>query len=431
MRHISYTRVLVVVLSVALVVPLFGLAQSSEDVNLREQELRRELRDLEEEIEEQQEILDVRRAESASLARDVAILDAQIKKAQLQIQARDIEIRQLTGEIGGKEETIGALSSKLSREKDSLAQLIRKTNEIDNVSLVEVILGHDELSDVFEDLGAFASIDASLRESFREIENTKGETQVEKLVLEDRRAQELELRELQVLERRRIEEQEREKQQLLDISRGIETQYQQILAQKQQSAAQIRAALFRLRGTAAIPFGDALDFANIASKKTGVRPALILGVIEEESRLGEFLGTGNWRVDMHPTRDQPIFESLMARLGLDPDSVPVSKAPSYGWGGAMGPAQFIPSTWVLYEDKIAAATGHDPPNPYDPSDAFMASALLLGDNGADRGTRQAERLAALRYFAGWANAENPAYAFYGDEVMQLADKNQNLIDQLN
>jgi len=428
--HLFLKRIVVLVFLVLIVLPATGYAQTSEDIERRERELRKELNVLEDEIGEQQRILDARRLESASLARDVAILDAQIRKSQLQIQARDLEIKGLTGQIGIKEETIGALSSKLVREKASLAQLIRKTNEMDNVSLVEVVLGQQFLSDAFEDLGAFASIELSLKESFREIEDTKGETQVEKEGLEGRRSQELQLRELQVLEKRRIEEQEQEKQRLLDISKGIEAQYQQVLAQKQQSAAQIRAALFQLRGSAAIPFGTALDLANIASAKTDVRSALILGVIEEESRLGEFLGTGNWRVDMHPTRDQPIFESLMKRLGLDPDAMPVSAAPSYGWGGAMGPAQFIPSTWVLYEDRIAAATGNKPPNPYNPEDAFMASALLLADNGADRGTRAAERLAALRYFAGWANAENPAYAFYGDEVIGLADKNQNLIDQL-
>jgi membrane-bound lytic murein transglycosylase B len=133
---------------------------------------------------------------------------------------------------------------------------------------------------------------------------------------------------------------------------------------------------------------------------------------------------------MHPDRDVPVFLEITERLGLDPDKMPVSKKPWYGWGGAMGPAQFIPSTWILYEDKIAEATGHNPPNPWDPGDAFMASALLLSDNGAYKGGYANERLAALRYLAGWRNAEKPAYAFYGDEVMELAAKYQRMIDVL-
>lgn len=97
----------------------------------------------------------------------------------------------------------------------------------------------------------------------------------------------------------------------------------------------------------------------------------------------------------------------------------------------MGPAQFIPSTWVLYEERISRATGHNPPNPWDPYDAFMASAILLMDNGADALTAKAERLAALRYLAGWTNATKKAYAFYGDDVMELSEKYQRQIDILN
>jgi hypothetical protein len=54
----------------------------------------------------------------------------------------------------------------------------------------------------------------------------------------------------------------------------------------------------------------------------------------------------------------------------------------------------------------------------------------MSDNGADNGTRAAERLAALRYLAGWKNATKPAYAFYGDDVMEFADKYQKEIDIL-
>jgi len=55
---------------------------------------------------------------------------------------------------------------------------------------------------------------------------------------------------------------------------------------------------------------------------------------------------------------------------------------------------------------------------------------LLRENGAAKGGYTNERLAALRYFAGWKNATKSAYAFYGDEVMALAAKYQKLIDIL-
>ena len=125
----------------------------------------------------------------------------------------------------------------------------------------------------------------------------------------------------------------------------------------------------------------------------------------------------------------------------------------------MGPAQFIPSTWICYGGYINTTTGkcnqnadrswvgpweyradkdrvrillgkNSPSNPWEPKDAFMASALLMKENGANKGTRAAERLAALRYLAGWTNASKREYAFYGDDVMDLADKYQKQIDIL-
>jgi len=402
----------------------------SEAVSNRRATLEQELAALEREIEDQRRVLAERQRERQSLERDLAILDAKIRKAKLSIRARNLVIEKLSAEIRGKEATIAALIRKIDREKESLAGLIRKTNEIDSYSLAELVLGNQNISEFFADLDSFASIKAALRDSFRELESDRAETENEKEVLETKVSEETQLRQIQELEKKRLEEQEGEKKKLLSISRGLEVVYQKIILTKEKSAAEIRSELFSLRGSAAIPFERALEYANRASRKTGVRPALILGVIAEESNLGENVGTGNWRVDMKAPRDTVPFLDITGRLGLNPDKMPVSKKPWYGYGGAMGPAQFIPSTWLLYEARIAEATGHRPPNPWEPEDAFMAAALLLKDSGGAKGTFAAERLAALRYLAGWKNAGNRAYAFYGDDVMELAEKYQKQIDIL-
>ena len=104
----------------------------------------------------------------------------------------------------------------------------------------------------------------------------------------------------------------------------------------------------------------------------------------------------------------------------------------------MGPAQFMPTTWLLYKKGISNITGNNPPNPWDPKDAFVASGLLLKDNGASVGGYVAERKAALKYLAGgnWekpkgSNRENPSYAFYGNDVMEFAADYQEQIDIIN
>ncbi len=411
------------------------------DVATHRAQLESDLAVIEAEIDAQQVLLSDKQRERVSYERDVAILDAQIEKARLSIRARDIVIQKLGQDINGKEVVIGGLNEKLGREKQSLAQLLRKTNEIDNISLVEVVMGNQNLSDFFEDLDSFDSIKIALQGSFVEIANTKDMTQSQKRVLQGKQEEEFELRDIQRQQKMKIEKQEADKQAIVDATKGVEAEYQKLIKAKEKSAAQIRTELFTLRGSAAIPFEQALELANIASAKTDVRPAFILGVIAEESNLGENVGTGTWKIDLYQCyqsigyitaaeKQKAAFLKITSDLGLNPDTLPVSRKPWYGCGGAMGPAQFMPTTWALYVDRIAKATGHNPPSPWDNGDAFMASAILLMDNGADKGTAYSERLAALRYLAGWKNAEKSSYAFYGDDVMALTAKYQKLIDIL-
>lgn len=413
---------------------LTGIAFAQDVSNIvtnRRTELENQLATLQKEIDAQQQILQNKQRESVSLERDIAILNAKIDSAKLSIKARALVIENLNQDINNKEKTIAGLSTKIDRELASLADLLRKTRELDNFSVAEFALSGNDLSAFFEDLNTFQAIRASLAKSFDELRTTKTATENEKSSLEDKVKEETDLKKIQELEKKRIEQQEAEKKDILKISRGVETVYQKIIKDKEKSTAQIRAELFALRGSAAIPFEKAYEYATRAAQKTGVRAAVILGIIAEESNLGENVGTGNWKVDMKAPRDTVPFLDICTRLGLNPDAMPVSKKPWYGYGGAMGPAQFIPSTWVLYEDRIAAETGHNPPNPWEPEDAFMATALLMADNGADKKTYAAERLAALRYLAGWANANKSAYAFYGNDVMDLATQYQRQIDILN
>ncbi|MFA5841930.1 MAG: hypothetical protein WC835_03165 [Candidatus Paceibacterota bacterium] len=414
--------------------PIFGaniMAQSAGDlVAERRTKLEGDLKILESQIEAQQQIIDAKRRDTVSLERDISIFDANIKKANLSIKARDISIKQLTNSIADKKQTIGVLSGKLSRELESLAQLIRKTDQIENVPLQEFVLGNGTISDVFADVDRFRTLEDALNKSRDIVSRNKADTEDEKKALEDRKTEESQLRSIQMLEKQRLEQDKKAKAKLLATTKGQEAEYQKILKARQKDAAAIRSELFALQGSKSISFGKAFEYATEVLNKLGIRPAFLLGIITEESNLGENVGTGNWRTDMHPTRDQPVFATIVAELGLDPDKMPVSKKPWYGWGGAMGPAQFIPSTWILYKDRIADLTGHNPPNPWDPYDAFMASGILLKDNGGAGGNAAKERLAALRYLAGWTNATKKAYAFYGDDVMALAAKYQQQIDIL-
>lgn len=420
----QFLRFLVVAFLLSTPVAVFAALTPEERA-----ELERQLAEVEQQIASNKTELNKKQEERQSLERDVAILDAQIKDAQLAIRQRDLAIKKLTDGITDKEGAIKVLDQKVADGQESVAQMIRRTHEIDDISIAELALG-GSISDLFTEVDNYQIVQQALDNAFKEMAVAKADLAARKDALLSQQSEEEELKQLQLLQRRALEQSENEKKVLVTYAKGQESQYQKLITEQTKTANEIRARLFELRDSGAIPFGKAYEYAQAASAATGVRPALILGVLAQESNLGENVGTGNWRTDMHPTRDVPVFEQLMAELGLDPDRQKVSKKPWYGWGGAMGPAQFIPSTWVMYKDRIGELTGNNPPNPWDARTAIFASALLMADNGADAGTRASERLAALRYFAGWGNANKPAYAFYGDGVMKLADKFQNEIDIL-
>lgn len=389
--------------------------------------LQAQLDEINAQIQKNQGNLSELQKERTSLERDVAILDAKIKDAQLAIKARDLNILQLKGGIREKELGISVLDSKVAEGQQSIAQMLRETRVIDDESLVQITLAGN-LQDLMQEIDDFQTIQRALSASFDQMRSTRSDLTDRKKALEEQQSEEQDLLQIQVLQQKSLKDNENQKKNLVANAKGQESVYQKLIATQKQTAAQIEAALFDLRDTKSVTFGDMYSYAKEAAAITHVRPAVILGILSEESNLGQNVGSGNWKIDMHPTRDVPIFAKICAELGLNPDTQPVSKKPWYGWGGAMGPAQFIPSTWVQYTDRISSMTGQNPPNPWTPRTAVFATAILMMDNGADAQTPQAERLAALRYLAGWKNATKPAYAFYGDDVMELAAKFQAQID---
>lgn len=393
----------------------------AQQIKTREQ-LQAELNDLEAQIAAHKKNISEKQNQGASLSRDITILSEKIKQSQAQIKAHDKAISRLNQSITEKDRTIANLNNKMDREKDSLAQILRKTNYQDSYSLLDFGLSGHSLSNFFSDADSFSILQRALNQSFEDIKITKVDIESVRTELVDAKLEEVEIRKANLLEKKKVENNQLEKKDLLTVTKGQEATYKKLLADREKQAAKIKAALFELSGTKAINFGQAYDFALLAQKTTGIRPAFLLGLITVESNLGQNVGKGNWKVDMHPTRDQPVFKQICERLGLNPDDMPVSKKQWYGYGGAMGPAQFIPSTWILYEKRVAKVTGRGYANPWNPEDAFIAAALYLTDSGSVYGNRTKEHRAAMCYLAGCGNANKKSLQFYANDVFSYADK---------
>lgn len=414
------------------------LAQNSQEIQKLKEKLQSELDQVLREIEKYKAEIKKLSTQKRNLQQEIQYLTAQINKTELEIKAIKYEIGVLNKRINDTLKAIKATENKIENSKQNLIITTRTYYNLSRKSFFEVVLAEQNISDYFSNIVYLNKLQESINNQIDELKILIRELNYQKQKLDDALQEQENLLALTEVKKRELAELQVEKNNLLRTTQGNERKYRQLLTEKEKRAAEIRAQLFRLAGgVSPISFGEALKYAELVSKFTGVRPAFLLAVLKQESDIGRNVGqcylkdpqsgsginikTGA-RVErvMNPSRDVPVFLRITQKLGFDPYSTPVSCPLSFGWGGAMGPAQFIPSTWSAYEDSVRKIVGEEP-NPWNIYHAFVAAGVKLAEAGARTKTYDSEWKAAMIYFAG-SNWSDPAYRFYGDSVMAIAER---------
>lgn len=423
-KFLKNSLVIVLLVSIiflnAMPISLAPVALSEENLTER-QELEKELQKIEAEIDNHQNNIINLQTQAKTLNQSIKLLDAQINKLNLQIKATDLQLKKLDANLNTLNIETAKTQSSIDETQDLLVHALKKIYEEGQKNLLIVFLSEDTLSEAFTAVNDLTSVEEQIKNNLEQLVILKSNLVQQKEDLSAERQEILELKAIQEVQKKELETKKKEKDNLMKLTKGQESQYQELLKKSQQTAAQIKSRIFTLLGGGEMTFEEAYKLAKYASEQTGVRAALILAILDRESAFGHNVGKCNWKTSMHPTRDQSIFIKITEELNINPDSVYVSCANTDGaYGGAMGPAQFIPSTWWQYKDRIAQITGNNPPSPWRNVDAFVATALFLKDLGAAKQTYAAEREAAARYYAGgrWRNF---LYS-YGTWVVEKAQK---------
>lgn len=173
-----------------------------------------------------------------------------------------------------------------------------------------------------------------------------------------------------------------------------------------------------IRNVAVLINAPAADMTRLAAQVRG-----ILGAGSKTVRLVPVIAGAHLPVDLNPPTGRPssylaLFQesaaqycpglswTVLAAIGQIESGDGANTGPSSA--GALGPMQFLPSTWKVWGTDGFGDTG--PPDIMNPYDAVPSAALLLCANGAARGG-QALRQAIFAYnHATW----------YVDEVLALA-----------
>src|SRR3989344_1034900 len=356
-------------------------------------------------------------AQKNTLQNTVSALKKKITGLEYQINQGTLMVKGLNFQINDTQISINNTMAKVQDSQRQIAGILRSIYEEDQKSSFQILL-EGNLADFFGNIVYLENLDAKVSELLENTKDLGDYLEAQKVKMDNEKDSLQKTIRIQSLQK---QQQLQNKQQQDSYLKLTEVQYQQQVKDKavaDKNAAAIKARIFELIGISKAPtFGQAVEIAKYVSNITGVRPAFLLAILTQESSLGKNVGqcyvtdftTGNGtnlqgsaksRV-MNP-KTIPSFVNLTTSLGMEPMKTPVScwiplysSGVPYGWGGAMGPAQFIASTWSLYKNKVAEVT-NAVANPWNIKDAFLASGLLLKDNGAQSN----ESIAAAKYYCG-------------------------------
>lgn len=399
-------------------------------------ERQKQIEELHKQIEEYQNQIDITRGQSRTLENEIKQLNAKINQITLEIRGLELSVNKTKLEIGETEKKITESEDAINKHKSALAQYVNIAYQNDRKSITETLFSNENISDFFNELNNISAVQDNLQLTIEDIKELKAGLEDHQNQLEEKRNELEQIKRLQELEQKSLDLSKTKQNKLLKDTKGQESKYQELVKKSQKDIEALRAQISYLLQNG-VTAEEAVKFAQLAAIRTGIRPAYLLAELEQESALGSNVGkcyivdlnsgatrrVTNGQIyakGIHPTRDLPLFISITTDLGMDPFQTPISCGSS--WGGAMGPAQFIPSTWVGYRDEVAKLTGHSLPNPWNVEDAFIAAAAKLSKDGANTQNRTGEIAASKRYYCGSATSTKSGCINYANSVQRLADE---------
>jgi peptidoglycan hydrolase CwlO-like protein len=398
-------------------------AASSTDPTAQRTALESQLAGLETQINQYQGQISSYKTQGKTLNGQIGELNDKIASLNLQIQATNLTIQQLNDQISQTQGQITATQASIVTKKAAMGLLVQALYQDDNTNLIQVFLQNPRLSDFWNETQAITLLQNNLRLTVQQVTDLQSQLQNQEQQFEASKSDAASAAAYQAAQAQDVVSTKSQKTQLLTATQGQESKYQAMLVQTQATAAQIRNQIFQLLGGGQLSFEQAYQYAQLASTATGIDPAFILAILDRESALGQNVGQCSYKTAMAPAQI-PVFLGIVQSLNLDPTQMLVSCPNADGvYGGAMGPAQFEPSTWELYAPGVQKITGDNPPSPWSDSDAFVATALYLKDGMVGCKTAYTallsqERCTAAKYYAGsrWAN-----YLWtYGEAVVEQA-----------
>ena len=382
-----------------------------------------------------------------TLSKEIDSLDKEIDSAQKSLDTTDQDIEIIQSELLETKQYINTLEQTIQSQKVLIKEYVSSLYVQKDVSLFEVILSKDQLSDLLGSVQKTGVMQDSITESITLISAKEREVVAEKQHLFDKEEELMALKQSQERQKSLLQQTQEDKETLLAQTKGQQSEYEDLLKQSFATKQNLLNSIRVLNGAdgrpGAISLEEAYALAAANSTRLGnkIRPEYLVGIMKIESGLGGNVGRYFYKdslsgcaaregntTKLNFTKEEQAFEKITSTLNI-PLTQPVSGCPYpkyIGTGGAMGPSQIMPATWLGYEAKLQALKGGTAVNPWNMEDAMLAMGMILLGKVGDQsiaGNDELERRAALCYLGG-CNVKN---MWYADKVLNEAARTKELL----
>jgi len=201
------------------------------------------LSEIQEEIAEYEAALQEVGAEKSTLQSAINSLELERKKVvadisytENKISSTDLEINKLTLEIGNAEDDI-------AENEEAIADIIRNLNVTDDDSMIELLLGHENLSEFWNEIEDLETVRDSIQTQVHTLTTLKELLEEKHTAETEKRGDLVNLKDKYNGQQAVLANNKAEKGELLEITKSEEANYQALLAEKKAVQEQLSAEL--------------------------------------------------------------------------------------------------------------------------------------------------------------------------------------------
>ena len=176
----------------------FVLAAESDEINELNEDIKARQSSLDylnEQIGVYQQKIEAKQNEQTSISNEIELLENRMTKTELDIEATNEEIDLVNAEIALLGHQLTELETKLTADKQTLAEVLREIQVNDNKLALEVFFGQKSFSDIFDQMQYLEDMNGDLKETLDETKSAKQEVLVARDVQNEKHEQ---LDELQI-----------------------------------------------------------------------------------------------------------------------------------------------------------------------------------------------------------------------------------------